>query len=375
MNEENNNLELKVSNLYNNASEHKITSFRRKTKSDMVVDLHFDKLEANFEWLDIMEDTIRYLDNILRNPNRFIINEDEIVKIEQARRTTVESIKHLARNTQLIQSIDENDNVTPSRILNINKEESFDTYENRFIYTLINNMEVYVEMKKKKLLDPSHLKDDKSIQYKAATQVGSEKIFMDLSLKTSLHTKENDGDKDGNDLATRIDKLSQNILDLKATEVFKSLAKAHTSLIRPPIKKTNLILKNTNFQYALKLWDYMQEHFCDDDKREKNDKKYEDQGELKVLFDETFMLDYLILCTLNKQEYRTKNLKERVMSQVIQKIIDLNASLTEEEIKDLVGEQYAIVRYKNGVSMENITKTYRKHIDKYMNKVSNIKLS
>lgn len=36
---------------------------------------------SNYEWLTIMEDTIRYLDNILRNPNRFIVNEEDIVKI------------------------------------------------------------------------------------------------------------------------------------------------------------------------------------------------------------------------------------------------------------------------------------------------------
>lgn len=40
-----------------------------------------------------MEQTVPYIDNIFRNPNRFIINEEEIVKIERARRITVESIK------------------------------------------------------------------------------------------------------------------------------------------------------------------------------------------------------------------------------------------------------------------------------------------
>ncbi|MGN1338380.1 MAG: DUF2357 domain-containing protein [Candidatus Coprovivens sp.] len=374
MNEEHN-IDLRINNLFHNSSETKISTFARKTKSDLVVDLHFDKYEANFEWLDVMEGTIRYLDNILRNPNRFIINEDEIVKIEQARRITVDSIKHLSRNTQLIQDIDEEENVKPSKILNINKEESFDTYENRFIYTLINNMEVFVEMKKKKLLDASHLKDDKSLQYKAASMVGSERITIDLAIKTSLHTKDENGNKDGEDLATRIDKLQQNIVDLKATEVFKALARAHVALVRPPIKKTNLILKNTNFQYALKLWDYLQEHFGDEDKREKSDKNYEDDGELRGLFDETFLLNYLAMCTLNKEEYKSKNLKERVMTQVIQKIIDLNASLTEEEVKDMVGEQYSIVKYKNNATVEGITKIYRKHIEKYMNKVSNLKLN
>ena len=177
---------LGVQTLYEGASENRISSFEKKVKSDLLVDLHYDKIDANFEWLDIMENTIRYIDNILRNPNRFIINEDEIVKIELARRVTVDSIKHLSRNTNLIQKIEDNGDVKPSKILNINKEESYDTYENRFIYTLIVNMETFVEMKKKALLASSSLKDDKSLQYKGASLVGNERISIDLSIKSSL---------------------------------------------------------------------------------------------------------------------------------------------------------------------------------------------
>ena len=367
--------QLAVTSLYDRTDDGRINSFAKKIKSDLVVDLHYDKVEANFEWLDIMEDTVRYLDNILRNPNRFIINEDEIVKVELAKRVTVESIKHLARNTNLIQDFDENGDVKPSKILNINKEESYDTYENRFIYTLILNMETYVSVKKKALLDGSFLKDDKSLQYKAATMVGSEHITVDLAIKSSLHTKKNDGEKNGESLATRIDKIEQRIIDLKSTEVFKDLHKKHVAIVRPPIKKTNLILKNVNFQYAVKLWNYLQDHFDDDTIRDKREKNYEDDGQLRGFFDETFLLDYLALCTLNKDQYDTKNLKERVMDQVIQKIVDLNSNLTEDEIKDMVGEQFTRVKYKNNATMEGISKVYKKHIDKYMNKINNLKLN
>ena len=57
----------------------------------------------------------------------------------------------------------------------------------------------------------------------------------------------------------------------------------------------------------------------------KKDKYYEDEGELRGFFDDTFLLNYLALCTLNKDEYSTKNAKEKVIKQVIQKIIDLNS--------------------------------------------------
>ena len=365
---------LNVINLYQNSGVDRVSSFKKRVKSDMLVDLHYDRVEANFEWLDLMEDTIRYLDNILRNPNRFIINEDEVVKVELARRVTVESIKHLARNTNLIQDIDDNGDVKPSKILNINKEESFDTYENRLIYTLITNMEIFVEFKKKTLLGASHLKDDKSLEYKAASMVGNEHVTMELSIKSSYHTKKDDGSKDGESLATRIDKLCQRIIDLKSTPVYKDLARAHVALVRPPVKKTNVILKNTNFQYAMVLWNYLQEHFNDEDKQEKRDKNYRDEGELRGLFDDNFLLAYLSLCTLNKETYDTKGAKEQVISQVIQRVIDLNSTLTEDEIKDMVSDQFKVIKSRNAFTMEGIENIYKKHINKFISKVSNLKL-
>ena len=120
--------------------------------SNLRVITNYDKTRCSFEGLDIMENTIKYLDNILRNPNRFIINEEDIVKVELARRVTVESIKHLSRNTNLIQDIDKKTgDVKPSKILNINKEESFNTYENRFIYSLIKNMQFFIKQRKRQL--------------------------------------------------------------------------------------------------------------------------------------------------------------------------------------------------------------------------------
>ena len=367
---------LNILGLYQNSSDSRINNFAKRVKSSMLVDLHYDKVEANFEWLDLMEETVRYLDNILRNPNRFIINEDEVVKVELAKHVTVESIKHLARNTNLIQDIDEKTgDVKPSKILNINKEESFDTYENRFIYTLIVNMETFLNFKKKLLLESSHLKDDKSLEYKAASIVGNENITIELAMKSSVHTKKNDGKKNGEDLATRLKKMGERIIDLKSTPVFKDLARKHVALVRPPIKKTNVILKNTNFQYAMTLWNYLQEHFADEDKRDKLDKNYEDDGELRGLFDDTFLLAYLAMCTLNKEDYEINKAKEKVISQVIRRVIDLNSTLSENEIKDLVGEQFAIVKNKNTATQEGLEKVFKKHIEKYFTKVNTIKLN
>ena len=87
--------DLQIINLYNKTPQNKIAGFKQKVNSTLKVVDNYEKVTSDTGWIDIMEDTIRYLDNILRNPNSFIVNEEDIVKIELARRVTVESIKHL----------------------------------------------------------------------------------------------------------------------------------------------------------------------------------------------------------------------------------------------------------------------------------------
>src|SRR5574344_2062575 len=244
------NNELKVVNLYNNENNNRIDSFNKNIQSNFSIETNYEKVEVSFEWLDMMEDTVRYLDNIMRNPNRFIVNEEEIVKIEQAKRITVESTKHLAKHTNFIQEIDKDGLVRPSKILNINKDESFNTYENRLIYTLIQNMRGFIDIKKKSLMAESSLKDIKKTNYSATAKVGAERISYTMSMDARVLAKKNDGSSDGMNLQQRIEKLELQITDLTNSDVYKSLVKAHVSRIIPPIKKTNLILKNVNFQYA-----------------------------------------------------------------------------------------------------------------------------
>ena len=98
---------LKVFDLLDTVTDARKSKFCDNTRSNLLINTDIKRVDADFEWLELMEDTIKYLDNILRNPNRFIVNEEEIVKVELARRITVESIRHLSKHTNYIQDIDD----------------------------------------------------------------------------------------------------------------------------------------------------------------------------------------------------------------------------------------------------------------------------
>ena len=72
--------ELEIVNLYEKTNQDRNSRFSENINSSLRVKTAYDRVNTSFEWLEIMEETIRYLDNILRNPNRFIINEEDIVK-------------------------------------------------------------------------------------------------------------------------------------------------------------------------------------------------------------------------------------------------------------------------------------------------------
>ena len=131
--------------------------FMDKIESKLMMDITKNEILENDEWIDQVLFTAPYIEKALRNPNKQIITEEEVVKIELIKKVTVESIKHLSKNTNLISEFDEKtQDVKPSKILNAYKEESFLTYENRFLYTLIKLIDDFIYLRSKNEDDKNH---------------------------------------------------------------------------------------------------------------------------------------------------------------------------------------------------------------------------
>ena len=369
--------DLEIVNLYERTNKTQTNKFMEKIESNLRVQTQVKKTIKDIEWIEKFNETIPYLDNILRAPNRFIINEEEIVKIEIKKKITVDSIKHLSRNTNLIQSIDKKTgDVRPSKILNINKEESYDTYENKLIYTLIQNMKLFVQMRKESLekeLDNKNV-DNKNLNYNGTSKTAEEKVDLEFSLNSTIDYDNKNNQDDTKDILEKITNVEHKITDLTSSEVYKIIDKKHITLIREPIKKTNVILKNVNFQYAMKLWNYLRDNF--DDKTIHIDERqdYEDNGDLKQLIDETFMLQYVALKTLDEDKLENEEvqeeIKEAMLQQMVEKMLDMDEDLTDNKLKEMVAKVFEKVKYKKMDVLKELQKIYREHIDNYLEKVS-----
>lgn len=323
--------------------------FLKNLNSTLFVKRDYDMKDFDYEWLDIIEDVIPYIDNILRNPKRFIINEEEIVKVELARKVTVESVIHLTQHTNLIQKIEDNGDVKPSKILNINKEESMDTYENRFIFTLLTNLRMFYENRVEATSGQSYCLDKNLLQYTANSKVYSENLKINIDISDITKTvKEHSGDKGNMTLAERLRKVKTQIDGFFGTELMQTLTRLHVAPVRSPIKKTNVILKNPNFRKAEELWNYIQT-FESKDKKEKEKREFFDRGVLKNEYDQAFLMAFIANKNFisNSKNTTEINIINQMIQRLVENLLDTDVDLTEDRIEELFLKQIKMIKEKN----------------------------
>ena len=273
--------------------------------------------------------------------------------------------------------------VKPSKILNIDKEESYDTYENKLIYTLIQNMKIFVSRKKKTLEQFQNEigKNDRQFDYGARSQVGKEQVNINVSLNAKKTSQDAKNDPDSIDnILKRIENLEIKILDLTCNNVYKIIDKKHITLVRDPIKKTNVILKNVNFQYAMQLWHYLKDNIDDKTRKTGENKEYDDDTELKDMMDESFFINYLIINSMNKDNQDLFDDKEQkremqniIISKMLERVVEIDDNISQEEFTEMLGEKFAVIKYKKQATIKEIQYIFSKHIEEYLENIKKIR--
>ena len=367
---------LEVIELYENSNHEKTKTFIDTAESTLKVQTEKKYITRDIEWINMMEEVMPHIDSIFRSPNRFIKNEEETVKIEQAKKVSVETIKHLSKHTNLIQDIDkETGDVLPSKLLNVRKEETYDTYENRLIYTLVQNMKYFVNIRKDSLLQPISTenkeedKNNKQLEYNAKSKLNDEEVDINVSINSKLDAEPKDSKERNKSLLMRIEELERKISDIESTEVYKILDKANVTLVKDPIRKTNVVLKNVHFQYAMKLWEFLKANFDEQTIESEDNKDYMDNGQLKKMMDEAFLLQFLAMKTLDEDNMEKQDTKKEIkgviLEQMLDKMLDVDEDITEEQLRQMVAEKYEVIKYKKMAVLQDIQKIFKKYIDQY----------
>ena len=349
-------------------------NFLESINATLNIDRDYINQKFDYEWLDKVEEVVPYIDNILRNPKRFIINEEEVVKVELARRTTVESIIHLTQHTNFIQDYDKKTgDVKPSKVLNINRDESLDTYENRFVFTLLGNLELFFNERVEQSGDKSHFSDKKIIKYTGNAKVGTENININIDINSFDKSEEEVKSQTGESFSERVAKVKVQLDGFKASELYRTLHRLHVPPVRSPIRKTNVILKNPNFQKAEELWNYIQ-LFESKDKKEASKSNYYDDGVVKQDYDSVFLMLYNYNKLISTEKPNTKfERKIAEMSEAfINNILDSSETINEEDLKEIFIKKINKIKEDNKRKYAYIFDVFEDRLSREDDKFSNL---
>ena len=231
-------------------------------KTEVSLFNRFFEKKIDLKWVEAIEACIIPLDTIVRNPRKFIVQEEEIVPIERAKKITAESIRHLAQHTNMIARVD-GDRVTPNQILNVFREESYEIYENRFIFTLLRNLRHFIDTRYNVLFNMEQDENMSSLKMNSEFKRGNETVTYKLEVSTQAsavmhdeHLVDARGAVDENATALeRIERIKRIINGFCGSSFMRDLE--NCTPVRPPIMRTNVIQKNPDFRACLTLWQFI----------------------------------------------------------------------------------------------------------------------
>ena len=214
-------------------------------------------------WIKAVEESLPALDELIRNPSHFIAETEEILPIEMTKKITSRSVAHLSRHTDLISKV-EGDTVTPIKMLNVFREDSILTYENKFLNTLIYKLFVFVNSRYNTALN--YGVDEKVTAIEFEDKFYHDEYKAKVKINVELSKKSNGEERSEeerinritqSDLWQRVSRLNDVVAAYRSSDFCLAMG---THYVRPPVIRTNAILKNKHFRQCLALWEFIESY-------------------------------------------------------------------------------------------------------------------
>ena len=214
-------------------------------------------------WIKAVEESLPALDELIRNPSHFIAETEEILPIEMTKKITSRSVAHLSRHTDLISKV-EGDTVTPIKMLNVFREDSILTYENKFLNTLIYKLFIFVNSRYNTALN--YGVDEKVTAIEFEDKFYHDEYKAKVKINVELSKKSNGEERSEeerinritqSDLWQRVSRLNDVVAAYRSSDFCLAMG---THYVRPPVIRTNAILKNKYFRQCLALWEFIESY-------------------------------------------------------------------------------------------------------------------
>lgn len=210
-------------------------------------------------WVSEIEKCLPAIDELLRRPSHFIAETEEIRPMELTRKITGRSVAHLCQHTDFISSV-EGDEVTPSKMLNIIREDSILTYENKFLNTLLANLYFFVSERYRIAVDSGVDERVSSVRFTDSFYHGDARSLVTVTIRRSEKIVDAQGVQKsyfGTELFKRVERLNDITRAYIESDFVREMGRNY---VKPPILRTNAILKNKYFRQCLELWTFLQSY-------------------------------------------------------------------------------------------------------------------
>lgn len=227
--------------------------------SDTTIDQQREELVkvVDEEWISVIEDSLDAINSIIEKPRRFITTEEEVVPVSLAKRISADSVRHLSQNTQFLAPSDDG-GIHPTKILNVNTAETYDLYENRFVYHLIQRLLTFVD----KRTDVIFWSTGNEIRnrFTMHSKIGDAYEEIEYNVEMTVKDRQNFAENDADNIDTfmRIDRVRRLVMALRNSSFCQIMEGC--SVVRSPIQRTNLIMKDPNYRKCFQLWQFMERY-------------------------------------------------------------------------------------------------------------------
>lgn len=209
------------------------------------------------EWISMIEDSLDAINTIIEKPRRFITTEEAVVPVSLAKKISADSVRHLSQNTQFLAPSDDG-GVHPTRILNVNTVETYDLYENRFIYHLIQRLLTFVDKRTDVIFWSTGNEIRNRFKMHSKIDDAYEEIEYNVEMTVKNRQSFAENDADNMDVFMRIDRVRRLVMALRGASFCQIMNGC--SAVRSPIQRTNLIMKDPNYRKCYQLWQFMERY-------------------------------------------------------------------------------------------------------------------
>ena len=213
--------------------------------------------QVDERWLGVIEESLDALNRITEHPRRFVTSNEEVVPVALARKITADSVRHLSMNTQFIASSKDGE-IQSTKILNVTVEETYDLYENRFIYHLIQRLVTFIDKRTDVIFWSTGDETCNTLQMHSKVDDAYEQIEYKLEMKVKNTQSFAENDSDNMSVFMRIDRVRRMVMALR-TSAFCDLMKG-CARVRSPIQRTNTIMKDPDYRVCYRLWQFLESY-------------------------------------------------------------------------------------------------------------------